>query len=220
MVVAVIALVMSTAGTGLAASGVLIRHSSQIRSRVITGSNIALGTIKSGNLARGSVRQANLDADLRNLILAGAANRAGAGGPAGASNVSSAVEAYRKSGPQKAPPGTPARIATMHGLAPGVYAIFGKTVIAAEPQPTLANDLHSGAQCALDAAGDKDVASASIAVSARNSPSTLNMQVTRTLDRPADVTIECSSDYSSFSATDSTIIAIKVANAPKSAVGG
>jgi hypothetical protein len=235
MVVSIVALVVATTGTGIAATGVLIHRSSQIGRGVIRGTNIAASTITARNLAGGSVRQSALDRGLRNLIATGAhASKTAPAEPAPAPSASVGVaptarEVFRKDGPDNQPGGKLARIATMPGLEPGVWAIFAKTVIQGKFDNTtdlatlltrLGQGGDSDAECRLDAAGDQDVTFAPITAPSASHLAGVSMQITRSLASPGDVTVSCGSSSQPWHASNTTIIAIKLSDAPRQEVTG
>jgi hypothetical protein len=211
--VAIAALVVASAGTGLAASGVLIRSSGQIAPHVIKGSNIAKNTIGLGNLSL-AVRSK----------IGGTTSSAPSLAPSALG--SDGLEVFRKQGPT-GNGGQEQVIATMPALGPGVYAIFAKTILTyTGPQQTLlqlltpTNPPSTGAgHCLLNAAGDGDYAAAPVRTFYSNSPGELHMQMTVTEPAPGNVTVTCSVD-DPWRASDTSIIAIKLASAPKTAVGG
>lgn len=212
MVVALIALVMATAGTGIAATKVLIKSSKQVGHHVIKGINIANDTVGQANLAPG----------VRNLLLQSAA-----GGGGGVNAVGSgATEVFRKQGPTGQAVGMAGRVATMTAVPPGVYVFQAKTVIEADvPDPGVLGRLLdpqnvSAGACMLSAGGDADTSLGPIATIGTDYPNTLYMQVTRTLTQPTNVTLDCLATKTPWKTSNSTIIAVKVSGAPKTAVSG
>ena len=212
LIVAVIALIVASTGTGLAASGVLIHSSKQIAPHVIKGSNIASDTIGPGNLAlavRSKLGTQQTAASLASSAL---------GSPA--------RETIRKQGPAGLAAGQSARVATMSALGPGVWAIFAKTILTytgpsedvlslVTQQPPSTGAGH----CTLSAAGDGDYAAAPVRTFFSNSPGELHMQITVTQAAPGDVTVDCGSD-DPWRASDTSIIAMQLSAAPKSSVQG
>ncbi|TMK38807.1 MAG: hypothetical protein E6G56_13520 [Actinobacteria bacterium] len=235
MVVAIVALVVAMGGPSIAASGVLIHSSSQVARGAIKGKNIASATITARNLASGSVRPATLDRGLRGLIATAARANKSAGGPAapagasGGGAMSSAREVIRKDGPDNQPGGKMITIATMPALDPGVWAIFAKTVVQGKFDNTtdlntiltrLGQGGDSDAECRLDAAGDQDVTFAPITAPSASHLAGASMQITRSLGAPGDIKVSCGSSGQPWHATNTTIIAIKLSDAPRQEVTG
>ena len=227
MVVAVMALVMATAGTATAAK-VLITSSSQIktgavngadvRDKALTGNDVRDKSLKGADLATGAVGSRELDSNAVGLDNLEAAARTAITGA-----QPSAIEVFRKEGPANVPKGTSRRVATMANLEPGVYAIFAKTVMSVANEPT--NEFfntgnNASGHCVLDAGGDKDEVRAIVAGPGFNAPAHLGAQVTRTFGSPGTVTLDCDSPEREWRTDATTIIAIRVAKAPKQAVEG
>jgi hypothetical protein len=217
MVVAVLALVMATAGTAAAAK-VLITSSSQIKNGAVTGIDLQNGTVKGADLAANAVSSREIKngaVDLGKLEPAARTAITGA--------QTSAVEVFRKEGPATVPKATAKRVATVSNLESGVYAIFAKTVISVGNPPTneFFNQGNSAsAHCVLDAGGDKDDTRAIIAGPGFNTPGQLSAQITHTFSGAGTVTLDCDSPDREWTASNTTIIAIRVAKAPRQSVDG
>jgi hypothetical protein len=193
LVVAIVALVIALTGTAWAAKA-LIRNSSQI----------APGVIKGSDVADHSIGARDIDPNA----------------------LASAVEAARKetevfhSGEQ--------RIATLANVQPGTYAIFGKTTIgppgATDPGllGALLKEPKTGgaALCRLNAVGDEDVAIGTLETPGTSGPTTLHMQLTRTIDKPGDVTLTCNVGDIDWKASDTSIIAIQLNRSSRTNVTG
>jgi hypothetical protein len=219
MVVALIALIVATAGTATAAR-VLITSSKQVKfgslngtdiqNRTISGSDIKASTLSSRHIKRGSLTSSLFSADARDALTGGGGARA--------------TEVFRKKGPEDQPPGK-ARVATMSALGPGVYAIFAKATLTSTVgdlgvlTELLKQDKTARGHCALNAAGDQDDAVDSIATPYSASAATMYMQITRSLAAPADIVLECDAT-TNWRASDSSIIAVRLSDAPRVAVGG
>jgi hypothetical protein len=216
MVVAVTALVMSTAGTATAAK-LLITSSSQIkagsvnsgdvRDRSLRGGDLKEGTIGADEIRNGGIGLSELDTAVQAAV---------------SSSQVKATEAFRKAGPENVAQGKVERVATVQALDPGVYAIFAKTTLTGTPRQSslFASGESSGGHCALDAAGDKDEARAVLAGPGFNAPATLNLQVTRTFGEPGTITLDCDVSQQQWRASDTSIIAVKLSAAPKVSVDG
>lgn len=205
IVISCIALFVALGGTAIAAK-TLITSSSQIKNGVITGADIRNGTIKAADIANRTITASKLRPGV-------SASSASGGG--------SAVEVVRRTGPELGEAGA-AVVATIRSLEPGTYAIFAKTTL--EPNKPerglgelLRPDRSGTGHCVLDAGGDVDDARAIIAGPGMQQPSTLNMQLTRSIGSPADIKLTCDSNQP-FKAADSSIIAIKLSSSKRSDV--
>lgn len=206
LIVSIVAVVIACAGTATAAS-VLITNSSQIRANSVNGTDIANKSIKSGDLADGAVTTRNLAGSVRSALT---------------SQGISSTEVSRRSGPVETTAGNHV-IATMSQLAPGTYAILAKTTITPAISDLGLGELLRGtktvnAECILKAGGDEDHGRQTIASPYSVSPSTVNLQMTRTLDAATDVTISCDVNDYKWTATDTSIIALKLAGSSRSDV--
>ena len=216
MVVSVIALFVALSGTAVAAK-VLITSSSQIKAGSVNGGDIAdnsvagrdiKGSAVTGEKVRsGSIPLGDLDAAARGAI-------SGAG--------AEALEAFRLNGPTDVEPSKTDTVATLKDIPPGVYAVFAKTVLSAKP-PTSGvfkeGETVSG-HCKLDAGGDSDESRALIGTPGSASPGEIVTQITRTFSSSGTVVLSCDVQPATWSATNSSIIAIRVGKAPRQAVGG
>jgi hypothetical protein len=216
MAVAITALVVASTGTGLAASGVLIKRSSQIGKGVIKGRNIAPDTIAAGNLLP----------KVRGLL-----GTAGSGlsstppaTPSDTSGLPKATEVFRPSGPTDQAAGASTKVLTLKALTPGTYMLIGKAELSSTTKPgqglLLGEAKSGGGQCTLDAQGDADVGAAPIQTPFSNTPATLTMFLTRTIGSPTDITITCTSTNVGWSAATSSITAIQLASSTKAQVTG
>lgn len=202
IVISCVALFIALGGTAIAAK-TLITSSSQIKNGVVTGSDIRNGTIRGGDIANGTITASKLRSVVRGSSVAGGA---------------SAVEAVRKVGPALNQPGG-ATVATLRSLEPGTYAIFGKTTLSPNKEEQglgelLRDDKSGTGHCVLNAGGDVDDAREAIAGPGTQQPSSLNLQLTRTIAAPTDVTLVCDSNQP-FKASDTSIIAIKLASSSR-----
>ena len=217
MVVAILALVMAMAGTAVAAK-VLITSSAQIKNGVVTGVDIKDTSVKGQDLAVNAVGSRELKAgavDLGKLEPGARAAIAGA--------QTSAVEVFRKDGPRGVPKATSKRVATIASLETGVYAIFAKTVMTVAQEPTtefLNQGNNASGHCVLDAGGDKDETRTIIAGPGFNAPAELQTQITHTFGSPGTVTLDCDSPEREWGTSDTSILAIRVAKAPRQTVDG
>ena len=223
LVVATIALVVACAGTATAAR-VLIKSSAQVRfgslngtdvqNESLKGADVKDGSLTGRDLRRGSLGSSALSNDARDAL------RGGGGGGA------SAIEVFRKRGPESQPGGTDARVATMSGVEPGIYAIFAKTILTSLPSGSedllgelLSDDKTGGGRCVLNAAGDQDHSREAIATPYSSAPATFDLQITRTFASPVEVTLDCGANVP-WRASDTSLIAIRLSRAPRVEVGG
>lgn len=217
MVVAILALVMAMAGTATAAR-VLITSSSQIRNGIVSSSDIKDRAVSSRDLKNGAVGDAQIKSGSIDLGKLEPNARAAISGA-----QTSAVEVFRKDGPVAVPKGQARRVATIANLEPGVYAIFAKTVLTvaqSDEGGIFGSGNNASGHCTLDAGGDKDEARMIIAGPGFNAPAEVTTQITHTFGAPGTVALDCNSPEREWRATDSTIIAIRVAKAPRSNVEG
>jgi hypothetical protein len=196
LIVSIVAVVIACAGTATAAS-VLIKNSSQVKTGAINGTDIK----------DGSVQKKDLAASVTSALT---------------SQGFTATEASRRAGPSETPAGQH-DVATMSQLAPGTYALFAKTTISPSITSQGLGELLRltktvSAECVLSAGGDEDHARQAIASPYSTSPSTVNMQMTRTLDAPTDIKITCTVNDYKWSATDTSIIALKLSGSSRSDV--
>lgn len=212
LVLSIVAIVVACAGTATAA-GVLIQNSSQVKSGSINGSDIKNGSITGIDIATGAISTRQLK---KSVGVSGQSVT-----PAAATGAT-AVEASRRSGPTNLSPGNH-DIATLSQLPPGVYAIFAKTTITPEVGNTGLGELLRqvktvSAQCVLGAGGDEDHANQVVASPYSQAPSTLNMQLTRSLDKPTDVKVSCTVNDYPWNAADTSIIAVKLSSSTRTDV--
>jgi len=202
LAVSIIAVVIACSGSAVAATMIT---SSQIRNGTIQGVDIKDGTILSKKLSKGS----------QNLLK----KKAG-----GAATNRIAHEAVRKAGPEGVPANVITRVATLTVPA-GAYSIQANMVMTAFAGPT--NPLEAllgangslGGTCTLDAGGPTHSSTGTIVVNDRQTPTTLSMQLTRTVGAPTEITLNCSSN-APWRASETSIIATSVDSVTLSEVTG
>ena len=216
LVVAIVALVMSMAGTATAAR-VLIKNSKQIkngavstadvRNSSLTGKDVKDGGLTGSDIKAGSVGVDKLEGDAKRAL-----EDAG----------TQAIEVYRKAGPSGIEGGKVARVATMSNVPPGVYAIFAKSVLTGEVEDSglFGQGTTVSGHCRLEAGGDVDEARTLLGTPGANAPSEVSMQITRTFGSTGTVTLDCDVAPSSWRASDTSIIAVRVGKAPRTEVSG
>lgn len=213
LVVAIIALVVACAGTATAASVVLIKNSTQVKSSSLSGSDLKAKTVNNRTLASsavdarvikaGAVGSSELSKDIKSKLSGG-----------GTSAAFVATESVRKNGPDVNKGA--AQIAKITGLAPGTYSLTAKTVVAGVQgagaglvTELLKPDKTAAARCKLDAAGDSDEGSVPIASPFSLFSNSISLQLTRTLGVVSDIVLTCESDIS-WRAANTSIIALKL----------
>ena len=216
LVISIIALVMSTSGAAIAAK-TLITSSSQIKASSVNGGDIADGSIAARDIKKNAVDS--------NLVRNGSLGLDDLSSGARASLLDAetqALEAFRKAGPNGIEPNKETRVITLANVPPGTYAIFGKAVLT--PLETDGGLLNQGktisGHCALDAGGDKDHGRTILATPGSLAPGTVHTQITRSFGSVGTISMDCDANNSTWNATDSTIIAIRVGKAPRTEVSG
>ena len=215
-VISLLALVFSMAGTATAAR-VLITSSAQVKNGAITGAdikdaNVAGRDLKNDAVTGEKVRNGSLDAD----------DFTGAARTALQAAETQALEVFRKAGPENQPKAELKRVATLVNVPPGTYAIFGKTVIT----PNEAQDGFFGqsatisGHCVLDAGGDKDEARALLGTPGALAHGVINAQITRSFGSAGNISLDCEVVETTWRASDTSIIAVRVGKAPRSPVEG
>ena len=210
LVISIVALVIAAAGTATAATQLLITSSKQVRAGSLNGTDIQKGSIKGSNIADNTLAPSKLVDSVRASLAGGA----------------SALEASRKAGPEAQKAGAVTTVATLSQLQPGTYAIFAKTILTPDTTDLgllgelLKNTKTAAGHCVLDAAGDVDHSRAPVATPYTSTPTTLTMQITRTLASPQDIKLTCDVNDVPWRASDTSIIAVKLANSQRTDVGG
>jgi hypothetical protein len=208
MIVSVVALVVATAGTATAA-GVLISNSSQVKAGAINGSDIKNRSITGIDIADKAISDRQLSASVKSKFT---------------SQGFVATEAVRKSGPLAQPAGQHV-VATLAQLQPGTYVLAAKTILAPTTgdqgllTEVLKQPKTAGGHCVMSAGGDVDDSRAPIATPYSDTPTTLHMQMTRTLGAPTDIVLTCDAGVP-WQATDTSIIALKLTGSSRTDVTG
>lgn len=192
LAISITALVIACTGSAVAAT---IITSSQIRNGTIQNVDIKNSTIGLGKLSKGT----------QNLINAKKS-------PAPAGRI--AYEAVRKAGPEGVPANVITTVATLTVPA-GAYSVSANmimTAFAGESNPLqslLGANGSLGGTCTLDAGGPVHSSTGTIIVDNRQTPTTLSMQLTRTVGAPTDFLLKCSAN-APWRASESSIIATSV----------
>ena len=223
MVVAMVALVIACAGTATAAT-VLIHSSSQIGNGVITGNNIHANTITGNKIANGAVGASKIaNSSINTSKLTSSALKAlTAGGSSSSSSsaVGSALEFDRQNGPSNVAADQPSqRVITADNIPAGVYAIFGEANLSDinAPGSLLQMMPTADAQCSITADADVAFGSTVIGGTYFAGSGDISMMITHTFAGPGTITMDCASS-AAWQAAGSSIIAIRLSSAPKSAV--
>ena len=192
LAISITALVIACTGSAVAAT---IITSSQIRNGTIQNVDIKNSTIGLGKLSKGT----------QNLIKAK---------KSAAPTGRVAYEATRKAGPEGVPANVITTVATLTVPA-GAYSVQANmvmTAFAGETNPLqalLGANGSLGGTCTLDAGGPVHSSTGTIIVTNRQTPTTLSMQLTRTVGAPTDFLLKCSAN-APWRASETSIIATSV----------
>ena len=192
LAISITALVIACTGSAVAAT-------------VITSSQIRNGTIQNVDIKNSTVGLAKLSKGTQNLIKAK---------KSAAPTGRVAYEATRKAGPEGVPANVITTVATLTVPA-GAYSVQANmimTAFAGESNPLqslLGANGSLGGTCTLDAGGPVHSSTGTIIVDNRQTPTTLSMQLTRTVGAPTDFLLKCSAN-APWRASESTIIATSV----------
>jgi hypothetical protein len=192
LAISITALVIACTGSAVAAT---IITTNQIRNGTIQNVDIKNATIGLGKLSKGT----------QNLINAKKS-------PAPTGRI--AYEAVRKAGPEGVPANVITTVATLTVPA-GAYSVSANmimTAFAGESNPLqslLGANGSLGGTCTLDAGGPVHSSTGTIIVDNRQTPTTLSMQLTRTVGAPTDFLLKCSAN-APWRASESSIIATSV----------
>ena len=193
IVISIIALIVACGGTAVAQTMIT---SSQIRNLTIRGVDVRNGTLTLSKLSEGAQR----------LIR----RRAGAAATGGRV----AYEVIRKAGPENQPANVGVRLASLTVPA-GAYVVQANTIITAFAGTTNAIEALLGASgslsgaCKLNAGGPEHSSLGTIIVNDRQTPTTLSMQLTRTVGGPTEFFVECAAN-APWRASETSIIATQV----------
>lgn len=193
LAISITALVIACTGSAVAAT---VITSSQIRNGTIRGVDIKNGTINSKKLSKGS----------QNLLFGKKKSSA--------STSHIAYEAVRKAGPENVPANAITTVATLTVPA-GAYSVSANvimTAFAGETNPLqalLGANGSLGGTCTLDTGGPVHSSTGTIIVDNRQTPTTLSMQMTRTVNAPTDFLLKCSAN-APWRASETSVIATKV----------
>ena len=191
-VISIVALVAACAGSAVAAT-------------VITSKQIKNGTIQNADIKAGTITSSKLTKGVQNIL-----NRKPAAAPA--SRI--AYEQVRKAGPENQPANVLSRVTSLKVPA-GAYVVTANTIMTAftnttNPLEALFNTNSSvGGACVLDMGGVSAAALQTIAINDRQTPSTLGMQLTRTVGAETEIVLKCNGGLP-WRASESSIIATRV----------
>lgn len=192
LAVSIVAVVIACTGSAVAAT---VITSKQIRNGTIQGVDIKKATITSSKLSKGT----------QNLL-----NTKSAAKPTGRI----AYETIRKAGPEGVPANVITRVATLTVPA-GAYSVQANMVMTAFAGPTAPLEALLGANgslggtCTLNAGGPTHSSTGTVVVNNRQTPTTLSMQLTRTVGAPTEFALDCSSN-APWRASETSIIATSV----------
>jgi hypothetical protein len=216
LIVSIVALVVACAGTATAAvliTGKQVKNSSlagiDVKNSSLTGIDIKNGSLKGLDLVDGTVTGKQIKGNTVTADKLAPAVRNTLKGEG-----LTAQEAVRRAGPENVAAGG-ATIARIAQLAPGTYFVTAKTTITG-----VAGDLGlgellrpnktAGAECTLEIGGDVDKSRNAVATPGSETPATVNMQMTRTIDNPTDAILSCSVTNVPWRASDTSIVALKL----------
>ncbi len=192
LVISIAALVAASAGSAVAAT-------------VITSTQIRNGTIQNIDIKKGTIQSSKLSKGVQSIL---------ARKPAAAAAPKIAYENVRKMGPENQPVGQLLRVTSLKVPA-GAYVITANTILTAFTGKTnlleslVGSNGSQGGACVLDAGGVSAASLQTIAINDRQTPSTLGMQMTRTLGAETEIVLKCSAALP-WRASESSIIASKV----------
>jgi hypothetical protein len=178
---------------------------SAVAATVITTHQIRNGTIQNVDIKNSTIGLSKLTKGTQNLI-----NKKAPAAPVGRV----AYEAIRKSGPEGVPANVITRVATLTVPA-GAYSVQANMVMTAfagttDPLSALLGANGSlGGTCTLNAGGPTQSSLGTIIVNDRQTPTTLSMQLTRTVGAPTDFSLDCSAT-APWRASETSIIATSV----------
>ncbi|HEX4364036.1 MAG TPA: hypothetical protein VHZ75_05750 [Solirubrobacteraceae bacterium] len=193
LAISIIALVVACSGSAVAAT---LITSSQIKNGTITGLDVKNSSISLSKLTKGT----------QNLIHK-KTTAAAAGGKV-------AYEVTRKAGPENQPANVIVKIATL-SVPAGAWVVQANTIMTAFTGPTnplqalLGADGSLGGTCTLDTGGPTDSSTGTIVVEHRQTPTTMSMQMTRTVGAPTDFFVQCSAT-APWRTSETSIIATPV----------
>lgn len=196
LVISIVAVVIACTGSAVAAT---IITGKQIRNGTVTGADIKDGSLLSKELSKGTNRLLRRSGPI-------------------------AHEAMRKAGPEGVPANVITRVATLTVPA-GAYSVQANTVMTAFAGPTdpiealLGANGSLGGTCTLNAGGPTHSSTGTIVVNDRQTPTTMSMQLTRTVGAPTEFFLECSAT-APWRASETSIIATSVDSIKLAEVNG
>ncbi|MEA2171763.1 MAG: hypothetical protein QOF76_5063 [Solirubrobacteraceae bacterium] len=173
-----------------------------------SGTAVAVTLITSDQIVDGTIQNIDIkDGTIGALKLKKAAQTALSRPPV------TITERTRESGPDNQPANTLLTVASVTVPA-GSYGLTADTTITASvPAPNPlggpTGGLSGNAVCSLNFGGGTTSATQPIAAAGRSTPATLNLQMTRTVPAPTEITLKCSSP-TMWRSTDTSIIATRV----------
>ncbi len=192
LAVSIIAVVIACTGSAVAAT-------------VITSKQIRNGTIQNADIKDGTILSKKLSKGTQDLI-----KKKARAAPTGRI----AHEVIRKSGPEGVPANVITRVATLTVPA-GAYSVQANMVMTAFAGPTAPLEALLGANgslsgtCSLNAGGPTHSSTGTVVVNDRQTPTTLSMQLTRTVGAPTEFALDCSST-APWRGSETSIIATSV----------
>jgi hypothetical protein len=208
MIVALIALFVALGGTAAMAK-ILITSSGQLKDGVVHRADLAANAVDTAKVRNGTLRVDDFSAQAKGAIQAAGTQ---------------ALEAFRSKGPDNQGDGAKAVVATLDNIPPGAYAIFAKTVLTAldETGGFVLVDVGNsgGGHCELDVGGDADSSFAFLRAPGATSPGTVSTQITHTYSNTGKAKLTCDVVGSTWRASNTSIIALRVGASPRQVVSG
>src|ERR1044072_2661974 len=194
LVVSIVALVAACAGSAVAAT-------------VITGGMIKDGTIQNRDIKNNTIQSEKISKGLQNVVKKKSATAATTTGKI-------AYEQVRKAGPENQPANQMLRVASMMVPA-GAYVVTANTIMTAFTgtsdiiESLLNTNAVLSGTCTLNVGGVEATGMSVIAVNNRQAPSTIGIQLSRTVGAPTEVLLKCAAPIA-WRSSETSLIATKV----------
>ena len=194
LVISIVALVAACAGSAVAAT-------------LVTGGMIKDGTIQNRDIHNNTIQTGKLSKGIQNILGKKSASTA-------ASTGKLAYEQVRKAGPENQPANQMLRVSSMM-IPAGAYVVTANTIMTAFTgtsdiiESLLNTNAVLSGTCILDVGGVEASGMSVIAVNNRQAPSTIGIQLTRTVGAPTEVLLKCAAPIA-WRSSETSLIATKV----------